>query len=155
VLHRFDEFHRYFPEWADRKTRSGVPREAERNSYLACGYAEEFGYRVTAESPLALPPLLGDPERGTYWCVQIGALHPGYPECPRPMERFDREESMPSAVNARTEERRAAVPEKQGRAELPLVVGQRAGARDRLPIRFVLRWKAFRMRQRAFHSPLG
>ena len=77
----------YFPEWANRPAQDGTPLEADHNSYMAGGYAEEFGYDPQQGEPPALPPLDGDPERSHLWCVQIGALHPGYPECPRPVDR--------------------------------------------------------------------
>jgi hypothetical protein len=83
------EFHRYFPEWADRPTRDGVAREAERNSYLAGGYAEEFGYLASRDSRLAFRAMPRDPERSVFWRAQIGAVHPGYPECPTPLARFE------------------------------------------------------------------
>src|SRR6185437_1945232 len=36
------EDHRFFPEWADRPPSTESLHEADRNSYLAGGYAEEF-----------------------------------------------------------------------------------------------------------------
>lgn len=87
VRSRASEIHRYFPEWADRPALSGTQREADRNSYLAGGYAEEFGYRDRADRVPAISPLDGDPEQSRLWRAQIGALHPGYPECPRPCDR--------------------------------------------------------------------
>lgn len=82
-----DEVHRYFPEWADRPEAVDALLEAEHNSYLAGGYSEEFGYRVRADRPSVFPLLHGNPERTRLWCVQIGCLHPGYPECARPHDR--------------------------------------------------------------------
>lgn len=76
--------HLFFPEWADRPSSTETLREADHNSYLAGGYAEEFGHRV--REPVlgtAAPPSEEDEE----WRVQIGCLHPGYPECPRPLDR--------------------------------------------------------------------
>lgn len=80
--------HRYFPEWADRPVGPEAQHESDRNSYLACGYADEFGYGDPLGLPPAIPPLEGDPEGSRLWREQIGALHPGYPECPKPLERF-------------------------------------------------------------------
>lgn len=78
------EDHCYFPEWADRPPASGSVHEADHNSYLAGGYAEEFGHRARGPAaPLASIAVDGDGE----WRVQIGGLHPGYPECPRPVDR--------------------------------------------------------------------
>src|SRR5690242_3515000 len=77
---RSEEVHRYFPEWADRVPQAGVQVEADRNSYLAGGYAEEFGYLEQRGTRAALP-LIGDPERSLLWHAHVGGLHPGYPEC--------------------------------------------------------------------------
>lgn len=82
------ETHRYFPEWADRPIGPETQHEADRNSYLAGGYADEFGYGTPAGRPPAIAPLDGDPERSRLWGEQIGALHPGYPQCPKPADRL-------------------------------------------------------------------
>ncbi len=84
------ETHRYFPEWADRPAGPGSLREADRNSYLAGGYADEFGYGRQSGRLPAIPPLLGDPESSALWREQIGALHPGYPQCAKPLDRTSR-----------------------------------------------------------------
>lgn len=105
--------HRYFPEWADRPVGPEAQHEADRNSYLACGYADEFGYGASPGLPPAIAPLEGDPEDSRLWREQIGALHPGYPECPKPLERFGREMSaeapparfVPRQPRARTDVR--------------------------------------------------
>jgi len=78
------EDHCYFPEWADRPPAGESMREADRNSYLAGGYAEEFGHRapLTHNAAPAIPA-----EEDDEWRVQAGCLHPGYPECPRPLDR--------------------------------------------------------------------
>lgn len=81
------EIHRYFPEWADRPPGPDTQRESDRNSYLAGGYADEFGYGALAGRPPAIDPLAGDPEDSRLWREQVGALHPGYPQCPKPLER--------------------------------------------------------------------
>jgi len=83
----FDESRCYFPEWADRPPAATRLHEADHNSYLAGGYAEEFGYHIRRERPPILPALIGDPERSREWRVQADGLHPGYPECPRPADR--------------------------------------------------------------------
>ena len=77
------EDHRFFPEWADRPPSTERLHEAERYSYLAGGYAEEFGHRAQQTISAHTPPAEEDSE----WRVQIGGLHPGYPECPRPCDR--------------------------------------------------------------------
>ena len=76
----------YFPEWADRPPSAGTASETDQNSYMAAGYAEEFGYLSCVSSP-AVRPIL-DPERSSLWYVQTGGLHPGYPECARPLDRI-------------------------------------------------------------------
>ena len=43
---RIGETRRYFPDWTHRSLASGPELEADHNSYLAGGYAEEFGYRA-------------------------------------------------------------------------------------------------------------
>ncbi len=81
------DVHSYFPEWAARRALPGTPSECDHNSYMAGGYAEEFGYRMLLEGPAAVSLLERDPEESIQWRVQMGALHPGYPECPRPVDR--------------------------------------------------------------------
>lgn len=81
--------HRYFPEWADRPSGPDTTqREAERNSYLAGGYADEFGYGAHPDGLPEIAPLDGEPEDSRFWREQIGALHPGYPQCPKPVDRY-------------------------------------------------------------------
>lgn len=81
--------HRYFPEWADRPSGPDTTqREAERNSYLAGGYADEFGYGAYPDMTPEIAPLDGEPEDSRFWREQIGALHPGYPQCPKPLDRY-------------------------------------------------------------------
>lgn len=82
------EVHCYFPEWADRPQSAGTASESSQNSYMAGGYAEEFGYLSCMSYPPVLPILDGDPEHSSLWHVQMGGLHPGYPECARPLDRI-------------------------------------------------------------------
>ena len=63
-----------------------MPWEADRNSYSAGGYAEEFGYSAQSGLPPPARFLPGDPELSKQWHVQTGAVHPGYPECPTPLD---------------------------------------------------------------------
>ena len=78
------EDHCYFPEWADIPVGGGTLHELDRNSYLAGGYAEEFGHRAPhADAPASSIPA----ESAEDWRLQTGCLHPGYPECPRPLDR--------------------------------------------------------------------
>ncbi|HVC29638.1 MAG TPA: hypothetical protein VND24_00535 [Steroidobacteraceae bacterium] len=95
---RPSEIHRYFPEWAERPTGPDAQQESDRNSYLACGYADEFGYGTSAGRQPAIAPLAGVPEGCRLWREQIGALHPGYPECPQPVERDERESSREASA---------------------------------------------------------
>ena len=81
------EVHCYFPEWADRPVANGAAGESDHNSYMAGGYAEEFGYLCCADCPTVLPIVDGDPEQCALWRVQMGGLHPGYPACARPLDR--------------------------------------------------------------------
>jgi hypothetical protein len=52
----------------------------ERNSCLAAGYAEQFGYRARRSGSIAPHSAESDLE----WRVRVGAPHPGYPACPDP-----------------------------------------------------------------------
>ena len=99
-----NEDHSYFPEWADRPGIPGPPVESDHNSYLAGGYSEEFGYRVSAERPPVFAPLEGDPDGSRFWYVQVTGLHPGYPECGRPVDRdrFRRRAGMEESRRAQT-----------------------------------------------------
>ena len=67
------DIHRYFPEWADRPVGPDAQHESDRNSYLAGGYADEFGYGADAGLPPAISPLTGDPEESRVWREQVGA----------------------------------------------------------------------------------
>lgn len=123
------EDHCYFPEWADRPPATGRAHEVERNSYLAGGYAEEFGHRARPLPALALSmPVEEDGE----WRVQIGCVHPGYPECARPLDR-----ALPADARARSDERpRAQRAEAEQTRREPAAfrvvrVGQEEGARLR------------------------
>jgi len=92
---RGPDMHRYFPEWADRQLRPGAYLEATRNSYLAGGYAEEFGYGVEGYGDeqgcrVGVCLIVDEPERCCLWKAQIGGLHPGYPEYATPHERDSR-----------------------------------------------------------------
>lgn len=82
------EIHRYFPEWADRPNGPDTQHESDRNSYLAGGYADEFGYGAFPGGAPAIERLDGVPEDSRLWREQIGALHPGYPQCPKPLDRY-------------------------------------------------------------------
>jgi len=80
-----DEQRRYFPDWTDRPLAISPELEADRNSYLAGGYAEEFGYRATLTSSRGVPVLDEEfPELCNEWRSQARATHPGYPLRPHP-----------------------------------------------------------------------
>jgi hypothetical protein len=97
VCARAANIHRYLPEWADRTATCAIYREAEQNSYLAGGYAEEFGYRQQ-QGCRAVVHLIGDPECRDLWSAHVGGLHPGYPECGAPHEREARHAYEGAAV---------------------------------------------------------
>lgn len=138
-----NENHRYFPEWADRPEISGTPVEADHNSYLAGGYSEEFGYRVSIDQPPVFSPLEGDPDSSRLRYVRINGLHPGYPECARPDDRDRSPRNGP--IHARNSAGRPPRPAQPIRV---IRVGERArkGAhQDSLAARltsFWARWRA-------------
>lgn len=116
--------HRYFPDWAHLPKGSEPLREADRNSYLAGGYADEFGYGMQ-DGVAAMPPLDGDPESSSSCVEQVGALHPGYPRCPKPVDRIDtpdarslRPAPRPAQLHAAVVAFRAVAVRRQRRASL-------------------------------------
>ena len=148
----------YFPEWADRPAQDGTPQESDRNSYMAGGYAEEFGYHPQRGGPPAFTTVDGDPERSKLWRVQIEGMHPGYPERPRPLDRevvqprdFAGAESSvvlgSPEVAYHTDEASHRLP-----ADFTVVrVGERGRSARKhawLPIVVSSRWKEFRIRRR-------
>ena len=83
---RTDEYRRYFPDWTHRSLRVGEELEADHNSYLAGGYAEEFGYLAQAESSRGVPLIDGEsPDDYALRLVQRAGVHPGYPLRPYPV----------------------------------------------------------------------
>ena len=90
---RMDEYRRYFPDWTHRSLRIGEELEADHNSYLASGYAEEFGYLAQAESSRGVPLIDGEsPDDYALRLVQRAGMHPGYPLKPFPVA-VDREKT--------------------------------------------------------------
>jgi len=84
--HRADEQRRYFPDWTRRLLAHREELEADHNSYLAGGYAEEFGYFARAGSSRGVPLLDGEPpEQSAEWFGEAAAMHPGYPITPTPL----------------------------------------------------------------------
>lgn len=136
----------YFPEWADRQPAVGSVHEIDYNSYLAGGYAEEFGHRAHL-------PALGAPswsQEDREWRVQIGCLHPGYPECPRPVDRELPTEGRPGS-GERPRTREAEQPPRKSTPFRVVPVGQRQAEglrRSRWPL-----WRELRIRRSRL--PLG
>jgi hypothetical protein len=63
--------------------------EADHNSYLAGGYAEEFGYMATDEWSRGVPVLEEPPDRSRKRRGQAQMTHPGYPLRAHPLARGD------------------------------------------------------------------
>jgi len=81
-----DEYRRYFPDWTHRLLRVGQEIEADHNSYLAGGYAEEFGYLAQSDASRGVPLLDGESaDECIVRLVQGAAMHPGYPLRPYPV----------------------------------------------------------------------
>jgi hypothetical protein len=158
------EIHRYFPEWADRPVKDGVPWESDRNSYSAGGYAEEFGYSAQPGQPAPAKPLRGDPEASRQWRTQTGALHPGYPECSRPLDRdllrfgstvlFGTSSYATSTPAGKADtSQSAAFREKPTSAFRVVYVGQHCSDRDRVHFirQLALLWRTFSFRHPKLH----
>lgn len=118
------EDHRFFPEWADRPPSTESLHEADRNSYLAGGYAEEFGHGVQQAIPAAHT---APAEEDSEWRVQIGGLHPGYPECPRPRDRDLRGKPLDATAPLRAGSRAVDVLHRSLAAFRVIVVGRNSG----------------------------
>lgn len=92
--HPRDEYRRYFPDWTRRSLRSGKDLEADHNSYLAGGYAEEFGYPARVPSYRGATLIDAASADDDAWrLVQWAGLHPGYPIRPYPLS-VEREETL-------------------------------------------------------------
>ena len=77
---RMGEQRRYFPDWTRHARPSSFELEADHNSYLAGGYAEEFGYRAQPGFSREVPVLVDEsPERCHERDRQAQATHPGCP----------------------------------------------------------------------------
>jgi hypothetical protein len=143
------EEHCYFPEWADRPPIRGSLHEVDRNSYLAGGYAEEFGHRAR---PLPAQALSIPVEDDAEWRVHIGGLHPGYPECPRPLDRELLPHSGSAGPGERPRARQAAEqPQRKPAGFRVILVGQDDDGRPRH--RPWIAWRKFRIRRKRL--PLG
>jgi hypothetical protein len=86
-LRRMGEQRRYFPEWTPLDLEKYSELEADHNSYLAGGYAEEFGYRAEPGCSRGVPVLDGESAEQCPECHgQAWATHPGYPLRAHPLE---------------------------------------------------------------------
>jgi hypothetical protein len=84
---RMGEQRRYFPDWTPQVLESCAELEADHNSYLAGGYAEEFGYRAEPGYSRGVPVLDGEsPEQCPECRAQAMATHPGYPLRSHPLD---------------------------------------------------------------------
>lgn len=81
----FREPRRYFPDWTRRPLPRGREVEADHNSYLAGGYAEEFGYSASAEWSRGVPVLDEPPDRSRQRRGLAYMTRPGYPLRPHPI----------------------------------------------------------------------
>jgi hypothetical protein len=149
------EICRYFPDWADRPVTAGTYREADRNSYAAGGYAEEFGYGAHRDWRAA-PALIEDPEGCDRWHIYIDGLHPGYPECPRPCDRVSDPSRDDGATGAGIDARQRGVrvihslPQPRGRFAT-IRAGGASPHLAREPIATLLsKWNQLRIRRRQF-----
>ena len=83
---RTDEQRSYFPDWTPHLPKVAEELEADHNSYLAGGYAEEFGYLAQPGVSRGVPVLDGEPpEECAEWRCEAAAMHPGYPITPYPL----------------------------------------------------------------------
>ncbi len=84
---RMGEHRRYFPDFADGLPEGWPELEADHNSYLAGGYAEEFGYRAQPEWSRGVPVLDAEsPDESPESHRQAWGTHPGYPLRAHPIE---------------------------------------------------------------------
>jgi len=114
------EQHRYFPDWTLRSLTIGQELEADDNSYLAGGYAEEFGYRARFSSSLGASELDGDvPEPCRELRSPAYPVHPGYPFKAHPI-------ATDSDIG-RDGQARAAVTRSDGAADPYELVTERSG----------------------------
>ena len=147
VIRHRGETCRYFPDWADRPLGAGSYQEADRNSYDAGGYAEEFGYRMRRPSRAA-PALMEDPEAFDCGRVYVEGLHPGYPERPRPCDRVA-DAGEPLRVH---QQRTEQSPRQPRRAIRMIRVGDARRDHDvrKLLASLMSKWHELRIRHRQF-----
>jgi hypothetical protein len=153
---RHFDYCRYFPEWAERPARTGPEVEADRNSYLANGYAEEFGHRALEQSTDSGVPGDGPPEEWEQWRGQSGATHPGYPERGTPVEQIptvDRSR-LAASDNLAARYAQAQAPARGGVIVVSTRVGDRKFAARRAAARLVERGFAALLLLRALRREL-
>ncbi|HLU05326.1 MAG TPA: hypothetical protein VKZ91_02125 [Woeseiaceae bacterium] len=98
---RRDEYRRYFPDWTRRSLAVGEEVEADHNSYLAGGYAEEFGYLARPGFSRGVPLIDGDsPDDAQFRLVQRAGIHPGYPLRPHPISMDREQAARPPALSS-------------------------------------------------------
>lgn len=121
---RTNELRSYFPDWTANLPKAPEELEADHNSYLAGGYAEEFGYFAQPGVSRGVPVLDGEPpEQHVEWRYEAAAMHPGYPITPYPLA-LDRDQAgndfattvgrQRAAVYDRSPETRASAPSRGG-----------------------------------------
>jgi hypothetical protein len=94
---RTNEQRSYFPDWTPTLPKVREELEPDHNSYLAGGYAEEFGYFARPGVSRGAPVLEGEPpEACAEWRCEAAAMHPGYPITPYPLA-FDGEQGQQRA----------------------------------------------------------
>src|SRR5262245_48425908 len=99
---RTDEYRRYSPDWTHRSLRGGEELEADHNSYLAGGYAEEFGYLAQNGFSRGVPLIDREsPDDYALRLVQQAGMHPGYPLRPYPVA-VDRKQTPRRRAKARS-----------------------------------------------------
>ncbi|HEY8507121.1 MAG TPA: hypothetical protein VIL32_02125 [Steroidobacteraceae bacterium] len=106
---RMGEERRYFPDWVPRLSETREELEADHNSYLAGGYAEEFGYRAQPGATRGVPLIDGEPpEQTPEWHEQAFATHPGYPLKPYPVVPEKEQIEIPATRASRTAHERSS-----------------------------------------------
>lgn len=132
----------YFPEWADRPPAGGSLHEVDCNSYLAGGYAEEFGHRA---QPVPVPSAASPVDADGEWRVQAGCLHPGYPECPRPLDRVIPVDGGKVEPQGRPRLSQLKLPMREPATFRVILIGHDEGSRPRH--RAWSLWREFRIRR--------
>lgn len=141
VNDHMSEEHCYFPEWAERPPARGSLHEIDCNSYLAGGYAEEFGHRA---QPVPVPSAPSPADADGEWRVQIGCLHPGYPECPRPIDREAQAGGGRVEPQGRPRLRQPELPRREPAAFRVILIGHEGSKPHHRAWRL---WREFRIRR--------